>query len=82
MVRAAVGKSRPVEFPVPAGVERARIDPETGLLAYEGMEGALELIAVEIVFTDASPHLCGEATVSPASHELLEYFVHYDLNVP
>ena len=46
VVRAAVGDARPVEFPVPADVERARIDPESGLLAYEGMEAAIEEVFV------------------------------------
>ncbi|MBN1655444.1 MAG: PBP1A family penicillin-binding protein [Deltaproteobacteria bacterium] len=36
-------KARPVvDFPVPSGVVTVRIDPETGLLAYEGMQGAIE----------------------------------------
>lgn len=38
----AASKGRPVtEFAVPGGVVTAEIDPATGLLAYEGMEGAL-----------------------------------------
>ncbi len=42
MVKAAVGESPIVDFPVPSGVVTARIDPESGLLAYEGLEGAIE----------------------------------------
>jgi penicillin-binding protein 1A len=36
-------KDQPVvDFPMPSGVVTARIDPESGLLAYEGMEGAID----------------------------------------
>lgn len=31
-----------VHFPMPSGIETAKIDPESGLLAYEGMEDAIE----------------------------------------
>ena len=41
IIKAAVGESPVVDFPVPSGVVTARIDPETGLLAYEGLEGAI-----------------------------------------
>jgi penicillin-binding protein 1A len=44
----AAEKDRPVlEFPVPSNVTTARIDPETGLLAYEGMEGAIDEVFLE-----------------------------------
>ncbi|MDH5672242.1 MAG: PBP1A family penicillin-binding protein [Myxococcales bacterium] len=36
-----------VDFPMPAGVQRAKIDPVSGLLAYEGMEGALDEFFVD-----------------------------------
>jgi len=47
VIRAAVGDRPPVEFPVPSGVERVRIDPRNGLRAYEGMKDALEEVFVE-----------------------------------
>lgn len=47
VIRAAVGERPVVEFPVPAGITTARIDPESGLLAYEGMEGAMEEVFLE-----------------------------------
>ncbi|MDH5493245.1 MAG: PBP1A family penicillin-binding protein, partial [Myxococcales bacterium] len=36
-----------VEFPRPSGVVSAMIDPQSGLLAYEGMEGAIEEVFLE-----------------------------------
>ena len=36
-----------VDFPMPSGVVTARIDPATGLLAYEGMAGALDEVFLE-----------------------------------
>jgi penicillin-binding protein 1A len=36
-----------VEFPVPAGIERVTIDPESGLRAYDGMPEAIEEVFVE-----------------------------------
>jgi penicillin-binding protein 1A len=50
MRNATEGKPE-VEFPVPTGVVTARIDPETGLLAYEGMEEAME----EVFLTGTAP---------------------------
>ncbi|MGD8858733.1 MAG: PBP1A family penicillin-binding protein [Myxococcales bacterium] len=47
VVEAALDDRDAVEFPVPAGVEHARIDPKSGLLAYEGMEDALDEVFVE-----------------------------------
>jgi penicillin-binding protein 1A len=38
---------RVVEFPVPSGVVTARIDPASGLLAYDGMEEPLDEVFVE-----------------------------------
>jgi penicillin-binding protein 1A len=41
-------KERPaVDFPMPSGVVTARIDPKSGLLAYEGMEGAIDEVFLE-----------------------------------
>jgi penicillin-binding protein 1A len=42
MMKEAHGKAPAEDFPVPMGVATARIDPASGLLAYEGEEGALE----------------------------------------
>jgi penicillin-binding protein 1A len=51
VVRAAE-KDRPVlDFPLPSGVTTERIDPESGLLAYDGMEGAME----EVFLTGTAP---------------------------
>jgi penicillin-binding protein 1A len=36
-----------VDFPMPSGVVTARIDPASGLLAYEGLEGAVEEVFLE-----------------------------------
>jgi penicillin-binding protein 1A len=46
VVQAALGKREPVEFPVPTGVERVRIDPKNGLRAYDGMPDAVEEVFV------------------------------------
>ena len=43
---AVLGTRPVVQFPEPDGVERARIDPKTGLRAYEGMQDALEEVFV------------------------------------
>ncbi len=47
VMRAALGDRPAVQFPVPEGIERAQIDPKTGLRAYDGMQGALEEVFVE-----------------------------------
>jgi len=47
VIRAAEQGQAVVDFPRPSGVETALIDPATGLLAYEGMEGALEEVFLE-----------------------------------
>lgn len=47
VIRAAEGDRPPADFPVPSGVVTARIDPATGLLAYEGMEGAVDEVFLE-----------------------------------
>ena len=47
VIRAAVGDRPVVQFPVPSGITTARIDPQSGLLAYEGMEGAMEEVFLE-----------------------------------
>jgi len=45
---AEVLRGRPaVDFPMPSGVASARIDPATGLLAYEGMAGAIDEVFLE-----------------------------------
>ncbi len=36
-----------VDFPMPSGVVTARIDPSSGLLAYDGMEGAIDEVFLE-----------------------------------
>ena len=41
-VRIALEGRPVVDFAVPAGIETARIDPETGKLAYDGMENAID----------------------------------------
>jgi penicillin-binding protein 1A len=46
VVQAAVGDRPAAPFPVPANVERARIDPKSGLLAYQGMRDAIEEVFV------------------------------------
>lgn len=43
---ASEGRPR-VAFPVPSGVVTARIDPATGLLAYQGQEDAIEEVFLE-----------------------------------
>jgi len=48
----AAHEDRPrAEFPMPSGVTTARIDPATGLLAYEGQEDAIE----EVFLEDTAP---------------------------
>jgi penicillin-binding protein 1A len=47
VVRAAVEKRPVVAFPMPSGIVTAMIDPESGLLAYEGMENAIEELFLE-----------------------------------
>ncbi len=47
VMRAALDDRPAVDFPVPSGVVTARIDPESGLLAYEGMENAIEEVFLE-----------------------------------
>jgi penicillin-binding protein 1A len=46
VVSAALGTRPAVQFPEPDGVERVRIDPKSGLRAYEGMQDALEEVFV------------------------------------
>jgi penicillin-binding protein 1A len=36
-----------VDFPMPSGIVTAQIDPETGLLAYEGLVGAVDEVFLE-----------------------------------
>jgi len=36
-----------VDFPVPAGIEVAKIDPKTGKLAYEGQPDAIDEVFLE-----------------------------------
>ncbi|MEM9192430.1 MAG: PBP1A family penicillin-binding protein [Myxococcota bacterium] len=47
VMQAAVGDQPRVDFPVPSGVVTAEIDPESGLLAYEGMENAMEEVFLD-----------------------------------
>ena len=51
VVRAIVKDQPVVSFPVPSGITRALIDPASGMLAYEGMENAVE----EVFLTDTVP---------------------------
>jgi penicillin-binding protein 1A len=44
---AAHKKKKARDFERPDGIVTARIDPQTGLLAYEGMEGAIEEVFIE-----------------------------------
>ncbi len=37
----------PADFPIPSGVETVRIDPATGLLAYDGQEDAMDEVFLE-----------------------------------
>jgi penicillin-binding protein 1A len=46
VVSAVLGTRPVVQFPEPDGVERVRIDPKTGLRAYEGMQDPLEEVFV------------------------------------
>lgn len=47
-VMRTVAEGRPrTDFPRPSGVETARIDPASGLLAYEGQEDAIEEVFLE-----------------------------------
>ncbi|MEM1414098.1 MAG: PBP1A family penicillin-binding protein [Myxococcota bacterium] len=46
-VRAAVADRPAAPFPEPSGIVRARIDPASGLLAYEGQEDAVEEIFLD-----------------------------------
>lgn len=47
VMRTASEGKPPTEFPVPSGVVMARIDPATGLLAYEGQRDAIEEVFLE-----------------------------------
>lgn len=47
VVEAASQEKKTRDFPRPTGVAMADIDPSTGLLAYPGMEGAVEEVFVE-----------------------------------
>ena len=51
MEAATRGRAR-VPFPVPSGVTAARIDPRTGLLAYEGQSDAIDEVFLEPVPRD------------------------------
>jgi penicillin-binding protein 1A len=53
----AASEGRPrVGFPVPSGVVTARIDPATGLLAYEGQQNAIDEVFLEgTVPTESAP---------------------------
>jgi penicillin-binding protein 1A len=46
VIEDALGDRPAVEFPVPNGIERVRIDPKNGLRAYDGMQDALEEVFV------------------------------------
>lgn len=46
-MKAAVGKTPPEPFPMPSGVQTARIDPASGLLAYEGQEDAIDEVFLD-----------------------------------
>lgn len=47
VMRAAHGKSPPEPFAVPSGVVSARIDPASGMLAYEGQPNAVDDVFLE-----------------------------------
>jgi penicillin-binding protein 1A len=47
LMRAAAGKSAPEPFAMPSGVAIARIDPATGLLAYEGQADAIDEVFLD-----------------------------------
>jgi penicillin-binding protein 1A len=46
-IKAATGKTPPEPFPMPAGVQIARVDPASGLLAYEGQENAYDEVFLD-----------------------------------
>jgi penicillin-binding protein 1A len=46
VIQSALSGRPPLQFPVPSGVEHVRIDPKTGLRAYEGMENAIDEVFV------------------------------------
>jgi len=47
LMRVATGKSAPEPFAMPSGVATARIDPATGLLAYEGQADAIDEVFLD-----------------------------------
>jgi penicillin-binding protein 1A len=47
VVRLAEDERPVVDFPVPVGIVTARIDPESGLLAYEEMENAIDEVFLD-----------------------------------
>ena len=71
-VIAAAEKDKPnIPFPVPSGVEMANIDPQSGKLAYEGMENPLSEVFVEgTVPTEIAP----DPNVADAKTFLMEEF--------
>lgn len=69
-VMRAASEGRPaIEFPVPPGVVTVRIDPRTGLLAYEGQEDAID----EVFLDGTAPgEVAREAGVLDPSSFLME----------
>ena len=60
-----------VDFPVPSGITTARIDPVTGLLAYEGLESAIE----EVFVTGTEPtEMARPPEVADTNTFLMEQF--------
>jgi penicillin-binding protein 1A len=67
-MRAAHQGVPPTDFPVPPGIERASIDPKTGLLAREGQEDALaEIFLAGTEPKDTAPEPAGEGGGDPGA---------------
>ncbi len=62
-MKAAHEKKPPADFPRPAGVASAKIDPKTGLLAYDGEEDAIEEVFLEGTVPEetSTPNVPGSA---------------------
>ncbi len=67
-MRAAHQGVPPTDFPVPPGIERASIDPKTGLLAREGQEDAIaEIFLAGTEPKDTAPEPAGEGGGDPGA---------------
>jgi penicillin-binding protein 1A len=67
-MRAAHQGVPPTDFPIPPGIERASIDPKTGLLAREGQEDAIaEIFLAGTEPKDTAPEPAGEGGGEPGT---------------